>query len=257
MNELRLTVLGSSGSVPRPGRACSAYMVEGNGVSILLDMGTGALANLRHFSDYDQLDAVVISHMHADHFLDVIPLRYALKYGRLRPKGRVPLYLPVGGEQMLRTIVSTFASEGPADFLSEVFDVRTYGPEEEVRIGDARLTFTATQHYIPSFAVRVGLDGSSMTYSADTAPDDRVVRLADGCNLFLCEASLLPGETEGGSVRGHSSAAEAATMAQRAGVERLVLTHYSSDTTPDQLLFEAKKSFDGAIRIADDNILIE
>ena len=76
-------------------------------------------------------------------------------------------------------------------------------------------------------------------------------------DLFLCEATLLPGETEGGGVRGHSSAAEAATMAQRAGVERLVLTHYSSDTTPDQLLFEAKKSFDGAIRIADDNILIE
>src|SRR5579875_3203130 len=90
----RLTIAGSSSSIPRPDRACSSYLVDNGDVPIVMDLGTGAFANLRRYVDYDRLGAVVISHMHADHFLDLIPLRYALRYGSRRPHAKLKVYLP-------------------------------------------------------------------------------------------------------------------------------------------------------------------
>ena len=87
----RLTIAGSSSSIPRPDRACSSYLVDDGETSIVLDLGTGAFSNLRRYVDYDRLGAVVISHMHADHFIDLIPLRYALRYGPRRRSAKLPV----------------------------------------------------------------------------------------------------------------------------------------------------------------------
>ena len=252
MTPLRLTVAGSSSSIPRVGRACSAYLVEDGGFRFTLDFGTGAFANMRQYADYDQLDAVVISHMHADHFLDLIPLRYAIKYGARRRAAPLPLWTPPGGEAMLRTMTSAFAGEDDTEFLA-AFALREFDPQKPLPLGDGTLRFAATTHYIDAYAIRYQRNGTSLTYSADTAPDARVVELARETNLFLCEATLLAGADEGGGVRGHSSAAEAAQMAADARCEQLVLTHYGEGATARDLDEGARSIFGGEILVADDH----
>lgn len=246
-------MLGSSCSIPRPNRACSSYLIEGAGHKVVVDLGTGAFANLREHAAYDAVDAIVISHMHADHFVDVIPMRYALKYGANGRKAKMPLWLPPDGEAMLRRLVSAFAPEGDGDFLSEVFDVRTFDPNGILRLGDATLRFAQTRHYVETFAVRFEAGGTSLTYSADTAPEENVVRLARNSDLFLCEASLLRNEVEPG-VRGHSSPLEAAQMAQDAAVGSLMLTHYSDGQSAEDMMEAARMVYSGPVSCADDHV---
>jgi ribonuclease BN (tRNA processing enzyme) len=254
---LRVTVVGSSCSVPRIDRACSGYLIEDEGLAFSLDMGTGAFANTRRYADYDKLDAVVISHMHADHFLDLIPLRYAICYGAKRRSNRLPVWMPPGGIALLRSLTSVFAKEGTGDFLDEAFALAEFDPAAGLPIGAGRLRFALTTHFVASFAIRYERNGSSITYSADTAPDRRVVELARGTDLFLCEATLLAGEEESGGIRGHSSAEEAGQMAADAGVGRLVLTHYSQDATARDLADGARGTYNGKIAVADDHHILE
>jgi ribonuclease BN (tRNA processing enzyme) len=243
--------------VPRFDRACSAYLVEDGDRAFALDFGTGAFANMRRYVDYDELGAVVISHMHADHFLDLIPLRYALRYGPKRRSNRLPLWMPPGGVAMLRSMTNAFAKEGKGDFLDEVFDLDEFDPDHALPIGNGRLRFAPTTHFITSFAMRYERNGASITYSADTAPDPRVVDLARGTDLFLCEATLLAGEREDAGARGHSSSKEAAQMAADAGAGRLVLTHYAQDATPHDLEEAARTAYDREIIVADDHTRLE
>jgi ribonuclease BN (tRNA processing enzyme) len=254
---LRVTVAGSSCSVPRIGKACSAYLIEDGACAFSLDFGTGAFANMRRYADYDRIDAVVISHMHADHFLDLIPLRYAVRYGKKRRAARLPVWMPPGGIAMLRAMTASFSGEGNGDFLDEAFEMHEFDPGVPLPMGAGTLRFAPTTHYIPSYAIRFDSGGHSITYSADTAPDDRVIALARGSDVFLCEATLLVGEEEVGGVRGHSSAADAARMASAAGARRLVLTHYSEDATGRDLDEGARAIFSGEILVADDHAVIE
>ncbi|HZY98553.1 MAG TPA: MBL fold metallo-hydrolase [Candidatus Baltobacteraceae bacterium] len=249
---VRMRVVGSSPSVQRPGRACSSYLLRSRDAAVLLDIGSGALGNLHLAIDYPQLDAVIISHMHADHFLDLIPLRYGLKYGPLLRDGRMPLFLPPGGSRILRAIASAFTNEGTADFLDEVFEVHEYDPAVPLEIRDMRITFCKTRHYIDTFAVRADRANSSIVYSSDTAPCDEVVELARDCSLFLCEATIGLGVEQG--QRGHLTAEEAGQMAARAGTQRLILTHYGSTYAPDELVEAAQSAFKGRVSIADDGI---
>jgi len=245
-----VTVLGSSSAVPRPGRACSGYLIEAGDTALVADLGSGALANLHRLRAAEDVSAVVISHMHADHFIDLIPMRYALKYGPRSNARKVPLWLPPGGERMLRTLVSAFARESPYDFLGEVFSVGEYDPAGELRVGAATLRFAATEHYITTFALRCTAGGQNLTYSADTAPAAAVEDLARDTGLFICEATLLPGESE--ATRGHLSAEEAGALAQRARVRRLALTHYPAETSSAELLSAAAGSYSGELSVVDD-----
>lgn len=252
---LELTVLGSSSSIPRPGRACSAYLVRAPGIAVVFDLGSGAFANLRVHMAAEDVDAVVISHMHPDHFLDVVPMRYALRYGARAHDRRPVLYLPPGGEASLRAMAATFAVEVSKDFL-DVYDIRAYDPERALEVGGLTLRFALTQHYIPAYAVRAEAAGRSITYSADTAPESRVTALAQGTDAFLCEATLASNARENGE-RGHSSAREAGAMAQDAGARKLILTHYGAETSATQLLSESRAVYSGDIVVADDHTRLQ
>lgn len=221
----------------------------------MLDLGTGGFANVRRYVEYDKIAAVIITHMHADHFIDLVPLRYALRYGPHKRPTKMPVYLPPDGAKMLKQLVGAFADEG-GDFLNEVFDVKEYDPSRTLRIDGAKIRFAPTAHYIPAFAVRWEKDGSSVTYSADTAPDERVIALARESDVFLCEATLRYGETEHG-MRGHATAVEAAEMARAAGARRLVLTHYGEESTSRDLDEAAREAFSGEILVADDHHIMD
>jgi ribonuclease BN (tRNA processing enzyme) len=227
-------------------------LISDGETSCLFDLGSGAFANMREHLDYDIIDHIVISHMHADHFFDLIPLRYALLYGPRKRETKVEVWLPPDGEAMLRSQVNSFADEGAGDFLNTVFDIKTYDPSTQITFGRANISFAPSRHYIPTFSLRYANNGTVITYSADTAPNDSVIKHARDSTLFICEATLLPEEVEHG-MRGHSSAIEAGEMARAANVERLMLTHYPSEASQEELILHARAIYHGQIVVADDH----
>jgi ribonuclease BN (tRNA processing enzyme) len=182
-------------------------------------------------------------------------MRYALKYGDRSNDRRIPLYLPPGGEATLHALVGAFAKETGDDFLGEVFEIRTYDPGESLAVGDLAVRFAPTSHYITTFALRFESGAVSFVYSADTAPDEAVVALATGADAFLCESTLsVAGEAD--RPRGHSSAREAGSMAARAGVACLLLTHYPASANVVDLEASARAGFAGAVHVVDDGFEI-
>jgi ribonuclease BN (tRNA processing enzyme) len=224
--------------------------VRTDGAALLLDLGSGAAGKLRESIEYRELDAIVISHMHADHFFDLVPFRYGLKFGGASPEDRVPLFLPPGGAKALEALRKAVAPDSPQRFFDALFTVKEYDPSAELSIKNLRVRFAKTRHYIDAFAMRVESGAASLTYSADTAPCNGVVELARKTSLFLCEAALGLGSEEG--ERGHSSAEEAGKMAQAASVKSLLLTHYPDGYSAHALVAAARSRFPGSVNAAED-----
>jgi len=215
---LRLTVLGTSGAYPRVGGACSGYLIREGNTALLVDCGTGVFSNLQqHVAPWDVSD-VVISHLHADHFLDLVPFRYAL--WRLQ-RGRPNLYLPPGGTEGLLRVSSVF--DASPTFFSDCFEIAEYDPGARLQVGDLHVEFAVVKHFIPSYAVAV-MGERKLAYSADSGPCEALEELAKEADLFLCEASRCECNDE--TSWGHLSAQEAAEIARRAGVKKLLLTHF-------------------------------
>jgi ribonuclease BN (tRNA processing enzyme) len=252
--DLRLHIVGSSPAMPRPGGACSCYLLRTDKARVLLDLGIGACAKLQLAVDYTLLDGVVISHLHPDHFFDLVPLRYGLKYGDPQPSHRLPVWIPPGGRRTLDALSELIEGEGDSSFFADVFDVTEYDPAKPLLLRDLRLSFRKTQHYIDAFAIRAECKGSVVAYSADTAPCDAIVQHARDADVFLCETALGLDTEEG--ERGHTSAEEAGEMASRADAKRLVLTHYPAAYAPEALVAAASRSFSGEIEAASDGLEI-
>jgi len=249
---MRLHIVGSSAAVPRPNRANSCYLLESEGTAIVLDCGSGAFARLRAATDVAGLAATFISHMHADHFIDLIAMRYALKY-EFKRSSLLPVFLHKGARAELDRVVTPFA-KGEA-FFRDVMEFHTYDETAAVEVENFTLRFARTQHYIEAYAMRVESGATAITYSADTAPDANVVTLARGADIFLCE-SALGAEGREEEPRGHSNAREAGEMAASAGAKHLVLTHYDAQADPEKMLAAARTSFGGSISIADDGLVL-
>lgn len=198
----------------------------------------------------EDLSAVVISHMHADHFFDLVPLRYALRYENHRTQP-LPVYVPPGAKRVLSEIAHPLKETG--DFFDGIFELHEYAPEETLNIADCSVRFARTVHYIPAYAMRVQTPDGVVGFSADTAPCETVAELVKGANLFLCEAALGADGRENGE-RGHLNAREAGEIAERAGVQHLILTHYSAAANPIALRDAAAQAFSGPITVADDGV---
>lgn len=233
---MRLTVLGSGAACPPGGQNSSGYLVETGrddaaGRRLLLDCGHGVASALLAARPEGDVDDIWVTHMHADHFIDILALRF--RVSRLLPgvpaaERRITLHLPPGGRASLKAILK--AVSFPADFLDRAFRVREYAPDDVHEAGGVRVCVAPGAHYIPSYAIRVEADGAALCYSGDTAPCRNVVALARSADLFICEAAL--DEPEDGDVRGHCTPEEAARMAAQAGAGRLLLSHfwYGTDT---------------------------
>ncbi|MCF2532319.1 MBL fold metallo-hydrolase [Yinghuangia soli] len=240
---MKLTVVGCSGSYPGPDSPCSCYLVEADGVRILLDLGSGALGTLQHHTDLGAIDAVVLSHLHADHCLDLCGY---FVYRNYHPEGRLPLlpvYGPDGtGERLAR------AYDIPGEpGLTEAFAFRTVTPGT-FEIGPFRFTAGHVNHPVESFAYRIEAGGRTLVYSGDTAGSDTLVDLARDSDLLLCEASFVDGRDTYENV--HLNGREAGEHAERAGTGRLVLTHIPPWTDGERNLADAAKAFRGPTELA-------
>src|SRR5262245_35323436 len=212
-NDLTLTVLGCSGTFAGPGEACSGYLVRGGGVAVGVDLGAGALANLQRHLPIDGLDALVLTHEHPDHWLDLPLLRNALRYVLDRPDRALPVY----GTAETRTLAEAVIGE-----LAPTLVWHTIADGSSATIGGLRLRWSGTDHPVETVALRVDAGPRSLLYSADTGAKWAPGELAAGVGTFVCEASLLP-EDEG-QVQ-HLSAAQAGALAAEVDAGRLVLTH--------------------------------
>lgn len=190
---MRLTVLGGSAAAPNPGEGCSGYLLETTNTRIVLDLGPGTFPELRRHTDYRTLTAVLISHMHLDHILDLLTLRNALAYNPIPPSARIPLWLPPGGAQLLAALARVFAEpDDVATFFASYFSIDEFEPSNTLAIGNLVVSFTPTVHYVPCWAIRVTQTATSksLAYTADTGPAADLSRMIEGSQVLLAEATL-------------------------------------------------------------------
>lgn len=232
---MRLTVVGCSGSFPGPDSACSSYLVEHAGFALVLDLGNGALGALQRYVDPRAVDALVLSHLHADHWIDVVPYAFARMGHPDGPGSRLPVYGPAGTRERIAAALGK-----PAAAVDRSFDVRPIG---DGAIGPFAARFTRANHPVETYAVRLDADGASLAYTADTGASAEVTELARGADLLLAEASVAePGPGEKPKPANlHLSGLDAASMAHAAGVGRLVLTHLVPWADQERILAEARE----------------
>ncbi len=263
---MRLTVLGKSPSWQDAGGACSGYLLEEDGVAVVVDCGNGVFSKLRRFRDYTRVDAVLISHLHADHFLDLIPYAYALTYApRQQPvavdrwpgtdsPARPRLIAPQGATEFFRRLVGTWGKE---DLIESAFAIEEYDESSEVEIGPLRARFTSVPHFTETFAIKVSSSNGAgkLTYGADSRPAPELCEFAKGSELFLVEATLPRPERSG--MRGHLTPGEAGDHGRRAGAKRLVITHISDELDELWARTEAAAAFGGPVDVAREGAVYE
>jgi len=234
---MRLTVIGCSGSFPGPDSPASCYLVEapydGGTYRLVLDLGNGAFGYLQRYVDPLRIDAVALSHLHADHCLDLASMYVQRLYHPDAPHPRVPVYGPSGtADRMARAY-----NAGDRSGMDDVFDFREWG-DGPVRIGPFEVAVARVAHPVESYAIRVDCQGRALVYSGDTGPCDSLVRLARGADVLLAEASFV--ESRANPPDLHMTGRQAAEHAVRAGVARLLLTHVPPWTDPQVVLCDAR-----------------
>ncbi len=256
---MKITVLGKSPAWADAGGACSGYLIEEAGTTVLLDCGSGVFAKLREHLDYVDLDAVVLSHLHADHFIDVLPYSYALLLTpRQQPvpvaghpgtddPARPRLIAPPGAGATFRTLCGLWGDEA---LIETAFEVEEYSAAATVEVGPLRLSFAEVPHFVLTHAVSFSSanGGGRFTFGADCRPCEELVEAARDADLLLVEATLPRPERTG--IRGHLTPGEAGEHARRAGARRCVLTHISDELDADWAREQGSNAFGAPVEVA-------
>jgi ribonuclease BN (tRNA processing enzyme) len=248
---MRLTIVGCSGSYPGPESAASCYLLEAEHPSesgetrtwrVLLDLGNGALGQLHRYADPLFIDAVFVSHLHADHCLDLCGYYVMRKYHPTGPQPRIPVWGPDGtADRMAR------AYDLPVDpGMNEEFDFRAY--DGRVELGPFVVEARQVVHPVTAYALTVTAGGRTLVYSGDTGPCDALDEVAAGADVLLAEASFESGTDNPPEL--HLTGADCGRTAARAGVGRLVLTHVPPWHDPAVAEAEARGEWSGPVEVA-------
>lgn len=241
---MRLDVLGSAGTYPSADSASSGYLISDGQTKILCDAGFGTFAELTRRVEPDQLDAVVLSHRHPDHCVDLLALHHALAYGPFEKHGMPVFCAPGVGSRL-----AEFLGAGEGHVFFDVFDFHQVGETNHVVVGSIDLRFAVTAHSVPTIATRFEAGGRVLTYSADTGPGGGFPELAAGSNVLLCEASI-GGERDEHHFVHHLTAREAGEVARLAGAQKLILTHLPPNLNTQSSLAAARAAFGGETTVA-------
>ena len=235
---MSLTVLGCSGSYPGPGQACSGYLIRTGTTNVWVDAGSGTLANLQRHIGLSDVDAIVISHEHPDHWSDLQGFSVACQWG-LKRYG-----VPVYGPSAVR-----HAAAGYLDPLQwhDVTDGST------VEIGDLGFTFSKTDHGTETLGMRIDGGGRSLGYSADSGPAWRLTALGPNLDFALCEATFLKDRE---NEMQHLSGRQAGQQAKQAGAGQLMITHVWPALDPADVAAEAAEAFGDPVESAVEGLVI-
>jgi len=245
---MKLTVVGCSGSYPGPDSPASCYLLEaddqdGRHWRVLLDLGSGALGTLHRFVDPLDVDAVVFTHLHPDHYFDISGLYVLWKYHPQGARPRIPVWGPRGVAGQLARSYGLDADPG----MTEEFDIREYDGQP-VTLGPFTIRTVQLSHPIPAYGLRVEAEGKVLAYSGDTGPCPALHDLAVGADLLLCEAAFMEGCDNPENL--HLTGKQAGEAATKAGVGALVLTHIPPWNDRQVALAEARASFAGQVALA-------
>ncbi|RSN51179.1 MBL fold metallo-hydrolase [Streptomyces sp. WAC 04229] len=243
---LQLTVLGSATPYPRVDNPCSGYLVSSGDTRIWVDAGSGTLGPLQRHVRLDELDAIWISHLHADHSADLLTAYYGALYADIRLAAPIPLYGPPGIADRLADFLTNTPARSP---IEAAFAVTELYDGHQAAVGSLRLTSRTVSHGMSAFAVRIEAAGKSLVYSGDTAPCPSLTELAEGCDVLLCEADSAQAPVEGEQV--HHTPEDTGNTAGEARVGRLIVTHVGRFLTPQQAVARASARFDGPVDYAD------
>lgn len=229
-----------------PERACAGYLLEASNKRVWMDAGGGTWQALQKCIDFSTLDAVVLSHRHPDHTIDVLQCFHARRYGSKVPLDRIPLWAPA--ETLERLL-------GFSPELEESFQIEQVQPGDSVKVDGIALSFFEMVHSAETLGIRLDVDGSVLAYSADTGPEGDFAGLGAGAHTLICEATLQDSDDPW---EGHMSATQAGRAASDLNIEQLVLTHLPSKRDLDLSLNEARRSFGGKdLKLAFDGMRIE
>lgn len=239
---LAVTVLGCSGSYAAPGGACTGYLMESSGARVWLDAGPGTLGNLQKRCGLSDLDAIVITHAHPDHWLELPIVANAIKWYEPRP--RLPVYSNAHMAAAARDLIG--------DDLDASFDWHIIEVDATVTIGDQTWTFAEADHYVPTFATRTDAEGASIVFTSDTGPSfslQPMVERSGPIDVALIESTFLHRREHGDAL--HLAADEAGKLAEEAGVGQVLLTHQAPLEDRAAHLAMAKANFSGEIVLAE------
>ena len=222
-DSLRLTVLGCSTAAPHTASPAAGFLVEYDDTALMLDAGQGTIRRLQRVLDPHDLTAVIIGHMHADHYLDLVGLRYLFAWGEATPEP-LPVWIPPGGRARIDHL-SRAVSERDG-FFDAAFDVVEYEPSEPIQVGSLWVRFIQAQHYVPAWGVVIEApNGARLAYTGDTGPSEIMEAAAFGVDLLLVEAALRL-TSHDDPRRGHLTPEEAIELAIRAEASQAILVHY-------------------------------
>jgi ribonuclease BN (tRNA processing enzyme) len=247
---VELTILGAQGTWPGPGGETCGYLVSHEGFHLWVDAGTGTFARLQQHVRIDDIGAMLVTHGHPDHFVDIIPAFYARHYGGLG-EPNLPFYSPNGFTEQAALLVS----ENGRNVMAEAYDFRIAKEQQAFEEGPFRVTPVEMRHIgVPALGYRIEVGGSVLAYTGDTGPCDAAVELARDADVLLAEATY---QNASSLMPFHLSAAQAGQNASTAGARRLVLTHLTPDLDPAVSLREASETFEGAVDLAVPGMVLE
>jgi ribonuclease BN (tRNA processing enzyme) len=254
--ESRVVVLGSCGAWPEPGRACAGFLVEHDGFRVVLDLGYGTLPRLLSVLGSTTavgLDAVVVTHDHPDHVVDLHGLLRARLYDA-REEPRIGLYSP---EAVLERIA--WLEDSDRAIAELVFDWLPL-PARAYDVGPFRLESWALPHYVPNAGVRLSAPGLTVAYTGDTGPDPALADLGRDADLYIVDATdrwqraESPPSAPGPAM--NLTAREAGEAAAAAGADRLMLTHFWPGNDRERSRAAAAAVFSGDVLIADEGAVV-
>lgn len=248
---MKMRVLGAHAPYAPADRACNGYLLEAGETNVMVDCGNGSFANLEKHLDFRQLEALIITHYHPDHFHDYHCIRHAIA-GSLRDGSRKTPLL----------VYAPFAKEGAWPEMMQWDGVFKLHPIEDylgtvARINGISIRFKKTRHPVTTYGTAVYDDTKKIVYTSDTSWDEGLVEFARDAACLICEASLTAAEVSRCEEKGHLTAGLAGLFAARAGADLLVLTHLWPETDKALLLQEARETFDGKIMLAEEDLIIE
>jgi ribonuclease BN (tRNA processing enzyme) len=231
-----LIVCGNASSAPPAGGACASYLPQTGASKTLLDIGPGSLANIRTTTAVHDLDSIVISHMHTDHFLDLLALNAArlTEAGERTEHGarwRLPVFVPPGASETVAACFQALqvnVSGTTAARWQENLDVRDYNPAESLSLNDLRIDFVGpTKHSQLDYGRRITTGERVLGYTGDTAFCDAAIEVGRGADLFVAECTLMEPGPQSST---HTCASELIEMTRAAKPARLLATHFINHT---------------------------
>src|SRR5690625_2974071 len=235
---MKLTIIGYWGGYPAKDEATSMYILEKDGFMLVLDVGSGGLAKFQKHKNISDIDAVILSHYHADHIADIGVLQHAILVQAqiTGEEKRVPLYGHIEDEEQFNKLNHDYT-----------IAIR-YNPMNAINIGPFFIRFLKTKHSVPCYGMRITDGKKTVVYTADSAYQTEWVKFSRDADVLVTDCNFYAGQDA--SAAGHMTSEEAATIAERANVRELILSHLPHFGEHDQLLLEAQKVYNGKISLA-------